>query len=225
MNMVFSLDVVMNGSWARGLVRLSPARQTEVSPMKKRLLSVVSVLTVGLLLPASVSADCSQGPEWPTLSEARGTTFVGTVIELGEGDGADFYTWDVERVYAGDLEPGRLERFGLGPPSCHPIVLRPGARYLVSSGYADGAAGAFSTVAYAMVGDGTVRLASWPERSRSSAPAVYRVDTFTEALGILLGMPPTDAIPAGGSSPALPLVLVFGVAAVTSGFVLRRRLG
>lgn len=103
-------------------------------------------------------------------------------------------------------------------------MLRPGTRYLISSGYPDGAAGAFSTVAYELLGGGRVRLASFgAEQPRSTAPAVYRVDTFAEALGVLLGMPPTDAAMTSGPSPALPLVLVFVTATLTIAFALRRQ--
>lgn len=195
--------------------------------MNRRVLSVIGVLAGALvLLPGQASADCSYGPAWPEPSEARGTTFVGTVTGLDKSGDTNAYSWDVERVYAGDIRPGPLERWGYGAPGCHPIVLHAGTRYLISSGYPRGEAGAFSTVAYELLDDGAVRLASFGrEQPRSTAPAVYRVDTFAEALGILLGMPPTDAAPMHSSGPVMPLVLVFGVAAITSSFALRRRMG
>jgi hypothetical protein len=190
----------------------------------KRLLPAIGVLAATLLLPGSASADCSYGPAWPRPQDARGTTFVGTVTGLDKGGDTNAYSWKVERVYAGDLAPGPLARWGYGAPGCHPIVLHRGTRYLISSGYPLGEGGAFSTVAYEMLGDGAVRLASFGrEQPRTSAPAVYQVDTFDEALGLLLGMPPTDAAPPAQSSPALPLLLVFGVAAITSGLALRSR--
>lgn len=186
---------------------------------------VLLLAWAGLLIgTAPARADCDQGPAWPDPSEARGTTFVGTVIELVEGEEGNAYAWQVEKVYAGTLDPGRLPRWGWAPPGCHPTVLRPGTRYLISSGYPDGAAGAASTVAYELLAGDRVRLASFgKEQPRSTAPAIYRVDTFAEALSILLGMPPTDAVQARLPAPFQILPVVFGIGAVVSYLLLRGR--
>lgn len=147
--------------------------------------------------PTATSADCFYGPAWPSLDRARGTTFVGIMEgwRTIDEDGSTRPSWTVERVYAGDLEPGPLDAWGSGRPSCHPLVLREGVRYLISSSY-PGGGDAFTTLSYEMLGQGRVRLASFPpQQPRRSAPAAYRVDTMREALALLLGeLPPTDTI-------------------------------
>jgi hypothetical protein len=130
----------------------------------------------------------------------RGTTFVG-VFEGATTDevGDQALHWDVERVYAGPLTPGPLDGWGEGT-GCHPTKYREGTRYLVSSQF-PGGADAFDSVAYEILGGGRVRIAPFPDQPRSSAPAVFHVDTLREALDLLVpGRPPRE--PGSGPSPS-----------------------
>jgi hypothetical protein len=148
----------------------------------------VVVMLLGVLVPAApASADCQGGVVWPSLDRARGTTFIGVFEGATEDErGNTTFHWDVKRVFAGPLEPGPLDGWGIGKPSCHPTKYRDGTRYLVSSGFAGGA-DAFDTVAYELLGDGRVRLAPYPQQPRRTAPRVYRqVDTLREALELLV---------------------------------------
>jgi hypothetical protein len=123
---------------------------------------------------------------WPALARARGTTFVG-VFEgaTPSTEGNTTFHWTVERVYAGPLNAGPLDGWGIGY-GCHATGYREGKRYLVSSRYPGGAT-AFDTVAYELLGGGRVRLARFPEQPRWSAPRVYRsVDSLREALDLLV---------------------------------------
>jgi hypothetical protein len=90
----------------------------------------IVVMLLGALVPAApASADCQGGPVWPSLDRARGTTFVG-VFEGASGNkrGDETFHWTVERVYAGPLEPGPLDGWGIGKPSCHNTKYRDGTR-------------------------------------------------------------------------------------------------
>jgi hypothetical protein len=189
---------------------------------------VVLASSVLLLGGAPANADCSRGPAWPPPREARGTTFVGVVTGLARDDETNAYAWRVEEVHAGDVVPGRLARWGYGPQGCHPIVVRPGTRYLVSSGHPSGAGGAATTVAYELLGAGRVRLSSFgTEQPASSAPRVYRVDTLAEALALLVPeLPATDASPPGRSAGTgwLPIAGVAAALGVLA-WVRRRRHG
>ncbi len=158
------------------------------------------VVLLGALIPAPMAADCQGGPVWPSADRVRGTTFVGvfegaTTNEVGD----QTFHWDVERVYAGPLTPGPLDGWGKGT-GCHPTKYREGTRYLVSSRF-PGGADAFDTVAYELLDDGRVRVAPFPDQPRSSAPAVFHVDTLRAALDLLApGRSPTE--PGSGPSPS-----------------------
>lgn len=167
--------------------------------MKRRLISLIGVMLLLIVsVPGPAFADCFHGPAWPAPKEARGTTFVGVFRGATNVDGTPFrrFDWTVERVYAGDLEPGPLKGWGTGRPSCHPLVLHAGTRYLISSGVPTGG-DAFSTVAYEVLKGGRLRLASFgSQQPRSTAPAVFRVADLSEAVAVLVpGLPATDTAP------------------------------
>jgi hypothetical protein len=143
-------------------------------------------MLTGVVVPAPASADCQGGVVWPKLDRARGTTFIGVFEGATEKEsGYKTFQWTVERVYAGPLNPGPLDGWGIGD-GCHNTGYREGTRYLVSSQFAGGG-DAFDTVAYELLGGGRVRLAPFPEQPRRTAPRVYRqVDTLRGALDLLV---------------------------------------
>jgi hypothetical protein len=162
----------------------------------------IVVMMLGVFLPAPVAADCQGGVVWPSLDRARGTTFVGVFegVTTNEEDGNNTFHWTVERVYAGPLNTGPLDGWGIGY-GCHATGYREGRHYLVSSRFAGGG-DAFDTVAYELLGGGRVRLAPFPEQPRRTAPRVYRqVDTLRGALDLLVPKrAPRTSAP--GSSPS-----------------------
>lgn len=175
-----------------------------VNVMRRSSALAITILfaLLGVHVPAPASADCQGGTVWPSLDRARGTTFVG-VFEGATADeeGNVTFHWTVERVYAGPLNPGPLDGWGIGY-GCHPTKYREGTRYLVSSRF-PGGADAFDTVAYELLGGGRVRIAPFPEQPRSSAPRVYHVDTLREALRLLVpGGPPKASWSGSGPSPS-----------------------
>ena len=162
----------------------------------------IVVMMLGLVVPAPASADCQGGVVWPSLDRARGTTFIGVFegATANEEDGTNTFHWTVKRVYAGPLEPGPLDGWGIGR-GCHPTGYREGRRYLVSSQFAGGG-DAFDTVAYELLGGGRVRLAPYPEQPRRTAPRVYQqVGTLREALDLLVpNRAPRKSAPGSGPS-------------------------
>lgn len=91
-------------------------------------------LSVGAIavLPQVASADCGgHGPIISKVSDARGTTFVGTFVGGEVLDRGVRVEWDVDEVYAGDVAPGDLT---FQSAVCDWMFLEPGARYLFSTG-------------------------------------------------------------------------------------------
>jgi hypothetical protein len=81
-------------------------------------ISALDMLT-GVVVPAPASADCKGGVVWPKLDRARGTTFMGVFGGATENEsGYKSFHWTVERVYAGPLNPGPLDGWGIGD-GCH----------------------------------------------------------------------------------------------------------
>ena len=99
-----------------------------------------ALLLVGLPggpAPSRVLADCSTiGLQMPSLADARGTAFIGTVRsrDRDAATGDTRYTWDVQRVFAGPLERGSLRSVVDGCTGSHPHL---GVRYLVSTADAE----------------------------------------------------------------------------------------
>ena len=166
----------------------------------------IVVMLLGALVPVPASADCQGGPVWPSLDRARGTTFVGVFegATAYNAEGDETFHWTVERVYAGPLNPGPLDDWGIGKPSCHPTKYREGTRYLVSSRF-PGGGDAFDTVAYELLDGGRVRIAPFPMQPRSTAPKVYRrVDTLRQALRLLVPSGPRTTLPSSRRPPFEP---------------------
>ena len=116
-------------------------------------MGLVAALAMGLLAAPSTTppalADCDlliQTVERPR--EARGTTFVGTVMWLAEQPGEHSVTFDVDDVYAGDVP----RQVAIDSGGCHPLTgFRVGGRYLFSTADITGA-GSGNTLAWELSG-------------------------------------------------------------------------
>ena len=123
-------------------------------------------------------------PATMTLSDTQGTTFVGTYLGNERLPGSPLgddtrIVWSVERVYAGGPLP---EVLTLRSRSCAPVTLKPGRRYLFSTGDALGP-GVWDSVAWRLGKSDRVQ----PAWFSSSAPELYPqaardIKTFDEAL-------------------------------------------
>ena len=118
-----------------------------------------------------------------TLSDARGTTFVGTYLgdeRLPGGSMVDTRViWSVERVYDGGPLP---EILTLRSQGCAPVTLKPGRRYLFSTSHPLGP-GAWDSVAWRLGKGDRVRAARFRSLLPESYPQEARaIKTFAEAL-------------------------------------------
>lgn len=190
-----------------------------MSSMRSLGIAAVLVLAFASLpLATPVAADCQGGVVWPSLDRARGTTFVGTFEgHTRNRDGWRVPRWTVERVVAGPLKPGPLDGWGI-TTGCHATGYVKGERYLVSSQFAGGG-DAFDTVAYRLLGDGRVRLASFPDQPASTAPRIYELDRLADALDLLA--PKRSATPFGSGSKSLPFEVSTTGRAASDLFTLR----
>ncbi len=118
------------------------------------------------------------------LSDAQGTTFVGTYLgdeSLPGGPlGADTrIIWSVERVYAGGPLP---EVLTLRSRGCAPVTLEPGRRYLFSTANAPGP-GAWDLLAWRLGQEDRVKPAPFLSLLPEAYPQEARaIKTFDEAL-------------------------------------------
>ena len=148
----------VNASKSLARIGLRPARRTTRATMLAAL--IAGAFLVQCAVPAM--ADCGDAPGRPDrVADVQGYAWVGTFIgQTTMPDESVTYHWLVDAVLAGDI-PMVLSYHATGP-GCYAPVFEPGTRYLVSS--ADPSAGSvFSTVAWRIVGDGSLRLVRYGE--------------------------------------------------------------
>jgi hypothetical protein len=170
-----------------------------------------------LAAPAPALADCAYGPAFPAYGQARGETFTGTFRgKTTDEFGQDVLHWDVDHVYAGDIETGRLDGWGAGRPNCHGLHFRVGARYLVSA--RDGHRDAFGTLAYRVHTGGSVSLVPF-QGTAAGFPTRYRVYSLVDAVAYLApgALPATEAIRGPGRAGDGHLQLLLLALAFTLG--------
>jgi hypothetical protein len=145
--------------------------------------SLFAAVLLGLnAVPAM--ADCGDAPGRPDrVADVRGETWVGRFIgQTTAPDESVTYHWLVDAVLAGDI-PMVLSYHATGP-GCYAPVFERGTRYLVSS--ADPSAGSvFSTVAWRIVGDGSLRLVRHGELTAHAYPRALRTRDIREAAAVL----------------------------------------
>jgi hypothetical protein len=182
---------------------------TSMSRRAWRLAAVAVLAMAGVAQPARVArADMCSAQMPDRVSDIRGYTFIGTVIEVDHPRadpeaGPTTYTFKVEDVLAFNSDPdpnprGLTSREG-GPvslygESCDGIRhLEVGARYLFSTSYLSSPTGPESA-AWQLVGDKAKLVRMFP---RLGADQLAAADTVQEALALAApdaAPPPTDSV-------------------------------
>ncbi|MBX3030952.1 MAG: hypothetical protein KF809_12390 [Chloroflexi bacterium] len=202
---------------------------------QRRILSATLAVGMALGLGGAPAMSESCAETLPRrVADARGYTWVGTVTDVRERKPGDFrltyYTFDVERVYAGGgrISADRSVTF-YGEP-CAPIVLENGARYLFSTSDIR-VARPWESVAWELHGS-DADLVMWYD-SDVYDPRLARADTLREALALMVpgALPPTDSVqqtltdgdPASGIPPVGGLLALLAAGWVSWSLARRRR--
>ena len=178
---------------------------------------------------APVAADCSTVSEHLVhVSDARGTTFLGTYLGTDDRD-PPRERWRVHETYSGGPPHGSAAYV---QSVCVPIPMEAGGTYLFSTSVGTGSrhpVGVEDAVAWQVGEDGTAQLIVPPlgDPADYYPEVVLAVRTLSEGIGLLAPtLPPTDSAAAAtsrGHGGSQSLLLLMGLAAgIAAAWVYRR---